>query len=230
MQVRLTSTWARLPSWVGRGEACTTCLVLSPHQGASTSPGVWHEWPPMSLPTTLRGAAIPTPTGQKPGFAETLDQTDYIKIPTCAWHVLFTQRSSLPTALWEMGWPDSQFSFPKLMLIWDAECKKPFPSTPEEQETPSTVENSFPCMTLLTVSMSGVYPASESSSRTATLLGSPLALGQQATQCVFPLPPRALPETVARKILFGYNKALGVWERKCFQDFRCSKEKPSQSF
>lgn len=66
----------------------------------------------------------------------------------------------------------------KFMLIGGAGGKEPFPSTSEEQEAPSTVENSFPRMVLLPVSTSEMYPASGSSSRTATLLG------QQATQHV----------------------------------------------
>lgn len=39
--------------------------------------------------------------------------------------------------------------FHKLVLILDARSKEPFPSTSEEQETLSIVENSFPCMILL---------------------------------------------------------------------------------
>jgi len=84
----------------------------------------------------------------------------------------------------------------KLVLIGDAGGKEPFPSTSDDQEAPSTVENSFPRMVLLSVSTSGVYPASGSSSRTATLPG------QQATQRVSsPIPGPCLRQQLGKPFL-----------------------------
>lgn len=231
MHVRLSPTSALLNSWVGRGNALPTAYCWAPTREPALHLAFDmcdHIWASGRLSEVLLSPLLPV---RKPsvmeitnGLHQDSNTFQHKRIPT---HALFTQCPQLPMAQFENQGAQIPSPSPFPQVCANAGCKKqraisfhlwrarnPFYSWEQLSLYDSPVR-----------SMSGVYPASESSSRTAILLGSLWPwVNRPHSMCFLSLPGPCLRQHLR------YNKAHGVCERKCLQCFRYPKEKPSQSF
>lgn len=148
MHVRLSPTSALLNSWVGRGDALPIAYCWAPTREPALHLAFDmcdHIWASGRLSEALLSPLVQV---RKPSFMEITNGLHQdsntclsgmcflYNVPSCPWHNLRTRVPRFPVL----------HPFHKFVLMLDARSKEPFPSTSEEQETLSTVENSFPCM------------------------------------------------------------------------------------